>query len=458
MRLAPLLCLGLLAACLPSPGADVSMGGNRSVIPDVVRPPAEIARFGLVPGKRPTRGNAEIAREFLDLSFELESGRHLPVFTRFEGPVTLRLQGPVPSAAATDLSRLLQRLRSEAGIDIRETDAGEAAITVEFMPRSTIRATYANVACFVEPRVGSWAEFRSARHTGQLDWTTLTRRERVAIFLPSDAPPQEVRDCLHEELAQALGPLNDLYQLTDSVFNDDNFHTSLTGYDMLILRTYYAPELRSGMRREEVAARLPGILARINPGGGQAHAIPASQPTSQLWASRIRHALGEQGSPRERFAAARQALSQAHAEGWTDGRLAFSHFVLGRQALADDPALARDALRHAARIYRRLPGGAIHAAHADMQLAAHALARGDARTARDIATRITPVASQSENAALMATLLLLRAEAADMLGDHDMARALRMDSRGWARYGFGSDAIVTERMREIAALAQRDRG
>jgi len=33
--------------------------------------------------------------------------------------------------------------------------------------------------------------------------------------------PQEVRDCLHEELAQALGPLNDLYRLPDSVFNDD---------------------------------------------------------------------------------------------------------------------------------------------------------------------------------------------------------------------------------------------
>ena len=28
------------------------------------------------------------------------------------------------------------------------------------------------------------------------------------VFVPADASPQELRDCLHEELAQALGPLN----------------------------------------------------------------------------------------------------------------------------------------------------------------------------------------------------------------------------------------------------------
>ena len=63
-----------------------------------------------------------------------------------------------------------------------------------------------------------------------------------------------MRDCLHEELAQALGPLNDLYHLPDSVFNDDNIHTVLTGFDMLILRAAYAPELRTGMTREQVEA------------------------------------------------------------------------------------------------------------------------------------------------------------------------------------------------------------
>ncbi len=47
-----------------------------------------------------------------------------------------------------------------------------------------------------------------------------------------------MRDCLHEELAQALGPLNDLYRLSNSVFNDDNFHSVLTGFDMEMLRLH----------------------------------------------------------------------------------------------------------------------------------------------------------------------------------------------------------------------------
>ena len=106
------------------------------------------------------------------------------------------------------------------------------------------------------------------------------------IFLPNDASPQEARDCLHEELAQAIGPLNDLYRLPDSVFNDDNVHTVLTGFDMLILRAYYAPELRSGMTRAQVAAKLPAILSRYNPAGDNLSPVHASE-TPRAWINAI---------------------------------------------------------------------------------------------------------------------------------------------------------------------------
>src|SRR5690606_11375306 len=105
------------------------------------------------------------------------------------------------------------------------------------------------------------------RRSDVVDWTTLAARDRAAVFIPSDTTPQEVRDCLHEEIAQALGPLNDLYRLPDSVFNDDNFHTVLTGFDMLMLRIHYAPELANGMPRAAVMARVLEVLDRLNPGG-----------------------------------------------------------------------------------------------------------------------------------------------------------------------------------------------
>ena len=69
--------------------------------------------------------------------------------------------------------------------------------------------------------------------------------------------------------------------------------------------------------------------------------------------------------------------------------------------------------------------------------------------------RTMPVVAAAENAALMATLMLVKAEALSMKGRSKEAAAVRIDSRGWARYGFGSDAQVKARAAEISALARR---
>lgn len=454
MRMAALLSLTLLAACVPSDGADVSMNSARAGVDGTAGLPAAMATFGLRAAPAPTRGNSGIARDFLELSFQMESGRVLPVLSRFEGPVTVRLTGDVPSTAPTDLARLLARLQSEADIDIRATTDPDASITVEFVPRARVQATYANVACFVIPGVSDWQGFRKYRNGPQTDWETLVVRRKMAVFIPSDGSAQEVRDCLHEEMAQALGPVNDLFRLSDSVFNDDNFHSTLTGFDMLVLRTTYAPDLRAGMTRDEVAARLPGILARLHPQGAGAGGTWAA-PTPRQWTNAIEVALGTRGGLPAREQAARQAIAIAEGEGWYDARLALGHFALGRLLLTRDPETALAAFAQAGRIYRSLPGGEVHAAHVEMQLAAYDLATGNfARTLSRI-DAVLPVVAASENAALMATLLMMKAEALEGLGRPREADAVRLDSRGWGRYGFGSDAQVRARMAEIAVLARR---
>ncbi|MGC9371449.1 MAG: DUF2927 domain-containing protein, partial [Paracoccaceae bacterium] len=255
MRALALLACLALAACA---GAPATPPPDRRA-PDEALPPMKM--FSEVAVPQATRPNAQIAQDFLDLTFQMESGRPVPLMTRFEPPVMVRVAGSAPASLGPDLAALLQRLRREAGIDIRRTEAEAANITIQVVPRATLQSLVPQAACFVAPRVASWAEYRRARRSQLVDWTALTRRDKVAIFLPGDVSPQEVRDCLHEELAQALGPLNDLYRLPDSIFNDDNFHTVLTGFDMLILRAYYAPELRNGMTRDQVAARLPAVLA-----------------------------------------------------------------------------------------------------------------------------------------------------------------------------------------------------
>lgn len=441
------LALVALAGCDTVPLEDTP---TRARIADSSLPPMKV--FSAAHPAPPVRSNSNIAADFLSLHFKLESGRDLGVFTRFETPITVKITGAAPAGMNADLRRLLARLRNEAGIDIRQIGRGDANITIEAVSRAEIRRALPQAACFVVPNVSSLAEFRRDRRKPKTNWSLLESRQKLGIFVPSDASPQEVRDCLHEELAQAIGPLNDLYRLPDSVFNDDNVHTVLTGFDMLILRATYAPELRSGMTRAEVAARLPSILARLNPRGNGLPSMPYSE-TPRSWINDVQTALGPGARPEQRRAAATRAARTAEAMGWQDHRRAFSHYMLGRMIQSYDPMLAQQHYATALHYLNQTPGTELHRAHVATQTAAFAIASGDGETALRQIRPARVTAERAENASLLATLMLLEAEALDLLGRADAARAVRLDSLGWARYGFGSDWAVRAKMREIAALS-----
>lgn len=436
-----------LAACAPVPTVETARLENRI---DAGLPPMKT--FGGIHTEAVRRGNAELARDFLELSFRLESGRPLPAFTRFEGPVTVRVSGATPPTLGPDLDKLLARLRGEAGIDIRRTASGEANITIQTVPREELQRMVPQAACFVTPRVSSWAEFRSSRRGGLSDWTTLRLRETMAIFIPHDVAPQEIRDCLNEELAQALGPLNDLYRLPDSIFDDDNFYSVLTGFDMLMLRVTYAPELHSGMTEAQVAAVLPDVLARLNPAGGHQGIAPPDE-TPRAWIDAVETALSARTGTSRRRAAAEDATTMARQMGMNDLRRAFSLYVLGRLSISSDPDLALNAFVEAERIYRLRPETRVQAAHVSMQLAAYVLSSGRPEEAIRIADANLGAASQSQNAGLMAQLMLMKSTALDVLNRRAEAAVVRSEALGWARYGFGSSGEVRIRAGEIAALA-----
>lgn len=443
-----ILALGL-AACGPVPGGDVATRTGET--PQIVMPP--VKSFATPHPIPPQRSNRDIGRDFLDLAFQLESGRELPRLTRFEGPISLRVTGQGPATLDGDLDRLLKRLRNEAMIDIRRTDAETANITISIVTRQQIRRHLPSAACFVVPNISDLSGYRAARNRDETDWTKLQDRQRIAVFVPSDSSPQELRDCLHEEMAQALGPLNDLYRLPDSVFNDDNVHAVLTGFDMLILRAYYAPELRSGMTRAEVASRLPGILARMNPEGEHRSPTPV-KPDPRDWIDAIQSALGPEGSATRRRADGLKALGIAQSIGLDDHRLAFTHFALGRVSQTTDPEFAYEQFLQADRIYARLPGMELHRSYVAAQLAAFAISQGQSGEALRLLGPQLAIAERHENAALLASLMLLNAEALEQAGRDRDAQALRLDSLGWARYGYGADWIVRAKLREISALNQ----
>ncbi|MFD1511268.1 DUF2927 domain-containing protein [Lacimonas salitolerans] len=440
------VCL-MLGACMPAVPTETA--SRAAPFSDTSLPPMKT--FSVPRPTPPVQSNSDLAQDFLDLTFTLESGRRLPYFSRFEGPISVRVTGKPTASMGMDLNRLLARLRAEAGIDIHLTDSPEANVTIQAVTRADIRRNLPHAACFVVPNITRVSEYRKARRSERTDWGKIRTRERLGIFLPSDASPQEVRDCLHEELAQALGPLNDLYRLHDSVFNDDNIHAVLTGYDMMILRIYYAPEFSAGMTRGQVAARLPAVLARINPAGQN---LPPRRvgSTPRSWVLAVQTALGPGANPPERRRAAEQALQIARTMGWNDHRMAFSHYAMGRLTQRVDDRAAQDHFTAADHYYAQVPGTDIHRAFVASQLAAFAVAQGRGQDALSMVTPHLNTSARHENAALLATLMMLRAEALDLLGRADEAESSRLDSLGWARYGFGADWAVHAKLREVASL------
>ncbi|WP_417242539.1 DUF2927 domain-containing protein [Celeribacter sp.] len=408
-------------------------------------------RFTSAPETTPRRSNAQMAQDFMDLSFRLETGATLPVFSRFEGPISVRVVGArVPPSLNADLGDLLGRLKREAGLDITLVSrSAPAAITIELVPAAAFRKRAPNTACIAAADVSGWSEFRTARAAS---WTTVRTRTRAAIFIPTGGTPQDMRDCLHEELAQALGPLNDLFRLPDSVFNDDNFHSVLTGFDMLMLRATYAPELRSGLTAEQVAALIGPLLDRLNPAGRGGGVAPVDT-TPADWIANVTRAM-EGGALSARRTAAARAVSIARSRGWTDTRAGLSFFLLGRLQQGQDTNAARTNLDQARRLFAGSSLTDIAAAHTTLQLAAVDLVRGDYATALDRLDPAIAAATRAQNAALLSSLMLTKAEILVRTGRAGEAQPVRLDSLGWARYGFGSDRDVFAHIAEIQALAR----
>lgn len=412
-------------------------------------------RFGAVTLPRGVaRSNLDLGQDFLDLTFALENGEALPAILRYETPVRVYMRSSALAPYAPDLAALLNRIRVEAGIDIAETDDPEAAqIRIEAVPAADIARIFPTAACFIVPEERSWAEFMRDRAAPQVRWSEQRTLRRAAIFLPPDTTPQDLRDCLNEEVTQALGPANDLYRLPDSIWNDDNFHGMATRFDMLMLRTLYQPELRSGMTRAEVAARLPKVLDRVNP---QGRGVPraARAPESKAFATALEIALDRDASHERRLGAAKLAAQIAAEMRPVDHRLGVALLTLGRLSLRQDPAAAAQDFAEAYRLFQRQLGpDDVRTAQAGVHLAALALGTGQYRTAIVLADRHVPVAAKAQNAILIAGLLSVKAEAQAALGDDTAARETRLDSLRWARYGFGdTDGALAREQAQLAAL------
>jgi Protein of unknown function (DUF2927) len=86
---------------------------------------------------------------------------------------------------------------------------------------------------------------------------------RAVAVLRSENPDLLSLLCIHEEIAQGLGLVNDSPKARPSIFNDDQEFALLTRQDELMLRILYDPRLRPGMKVEEARPIIQTIASEL---------------------------------------------------------------------------------------------------------------------------------------------------------------------------------------------------
>lgn len=443
----PLLALALaLSGCL-APG----LAPLGPALP--AHEPAEPVLYRALPAGHTQYGNASLAELLVTLTHETEWGGARPHLVRFEAPVRVALEGPGAERHRPFVARYLGYLRRHTGIDIGPAagrTGAPANMTIRLVSGGDFSRLLPSASCVLVPNATQWGDFREAPDTmGGVAMAEARRLDAVTIFVPDDAIPADIRRCLLEEIAQGLGPLNDLYGLGPSIFNDDFGHLWPTRLDLLMLRVLYAPELESGLGRRETERRAKAVLDRINPAGRRARPLPApSHRSEETWRALVGDVLRSDRHARSRRGAARDAL--AFAERALPGTAWHCHSLVLRAQVEKraEPELAARLLAKAEEVCAQVHGAEgpriaqVRLTRAGLALA---LARPDEALAES--EGLAPILAGHGLDEALAAYYAVRARALESLGRDGQSRSAARLAADWGAYATGRARVSAARRR-----------
>lgn len=225
-------------------------------------------------------GNAELVRNFERIAFnkEFADGTELraevtPVtLLKWRGPVRWRLIGDGVTAEDVAVYRAFtDRISGLTGLRFDMVDE-EADIDIMIASRegrlAFLRALQERDALSRMPLIAEWTRNDDYPCVGQVgrSRTAAGWRNRAFIVIKDETRGLLRRSCVHEELVQTLGLLNDDDDVRPSIFNDDQEFALLTRHDEYLLRILYDPRLKEGMTREQGMPLVRLIVDEIGPG------------------------------------------------------------------------------------------------------------------------------------------------------------------------------------------------
>lgn len=227
--------------------------------------------------------NADLAWNFeriaLFREYRREGPRLIQVLTptrlsRWDDPIRYRLVGlGVTEADRKEYAALALRLHSLTGLSIEETKGDDPNLSILILSlgerRAFIEALRIEGAAERMPLVMQWAEDVSYPCIGQVGYKDAESGEisGAMIFIKAELEGVLRRSCIHEELAQTLGLLNDDLRVRPSIFNDDQEFALLTDHDEYLLEILYDPRLEAGMDAEQAMPLARAIIEELRPEG-----------------------------------------------------------------------------------------------------------------------------------------------------------------------------------------------
>ncbi len=403
-----------------------------------------------VPAGHTSYDNGDLADLFVRLTHDLEWGASRPNFVRYEAPVAVGLTGPGSEQYVGFVDDFLGEVRRFTNIDVARRDPPHNLV-IQFVPGREFAEATTNLCIFVTG-VPSWSGYVAGR--GHHDRHAEVEQSLSArtVFIPDTGEPHQIRACLMEEITQALGPSNDLYALSSSIFNDDDGHVWPTRLDYLMLSVAYDPLLETGLGRRETAERARIVLDRMNPAGRAGAALPAlDQQGAQRWRDRLHRVLGS-GDTRS-TAAVRdvERLRDEAVRNWPGSAYHCEALrVLASMRRVRREKAALSAAEDAIEVCKSVHGPE------DIRLAALRLDRAVALFERreyqgtlDASEGLAVAFAAHGREELVAAALTFRARAQVLLENDAEARALFDRATRWAAYAHGADAPVVGRLRRF---------
>lgn len=436
------LLLICVAACAP-----------RTVPYRTAARPNDAAYAAAVPTGHTHFSNASLAGLFTDLLFDTEWGETVPQLLRLDAPVAVALQGPGSERYAPFLDTFLAQIRREAGVAISRS-AGPHALNVQFVPGAEWAPLQGN-QCIIVYGLPTWPEFLLDRGRYS-DYRAVSPRELAerTVFIPNTNEPHEIRECLIEEITQALGPSNDIYGLGPSIFNDDDAHVWPTRLDYLMLRVLYDDRMEAGIARREAEKRALAILNSINPDGREAPVLPPHRQMDFLaWRSNLHELFDLINAGQARTERASSILTSVLNEA--EARAPDSPYYCEALSVAANLERERHSgragavLARARRVCEQVHGrGDVRAADLRLSRAIVLLAEDRPRQALDEVDGLAELFLAYGQEALLALTHAVRWSALTRMNDPAAEEAHRL-ALAWSAYAFGDDHEAVARWRRF---------